>query len=472
MEIHLGHRGMPCPVLGDVHEWEDTDEPIYEPAEHFPTILELLFLNCKQCTTIVDKSGVHSLMIQFCQCPNARTPDKQLFEIGMFLASFTQPKLHLPFQYWMVGTSAMNYYNQLRRMTLSIFPHLVPDRYRELMRVAWQWQQLKLLKWNGFAYERRRLTSGELALICLACPQPGINAPLLADRNVDDPSWLYARSLAMDGNFKAEHLHPTHPEDEVWLTDVNQANASRHKLEATGIGGCACAHHGCFVPHSIVDFQKGERCQVNESLYLNIPSGMEIILGIGLWHVHRHQDMCYVQYASTFITGAARIDGEIMETLWAPLNIISPTARGMSTPHRQECLDYQMNDSNFMKMYKEAMKGVTESTAAFEKLNNTADPDMVAKWEEQDRHAHSCRVTDPSAMDIFKVQLRWAPTQKQQELALLSSWRAHLGGNAQCGAATWIASGITIEEMQIALTMDIRKLSRHPMENQTLCKVG
>jgi hypothetical protein len=43
-----------------------------------------------------------------------------------------------------------------------------------------------------------------------------------------------------------------------------------------------------------------------------------------------------------------------------------------------------------------------------------------------------------------------------------------LGGNLQRGAATWIASGITIEEVQIALTMDIRKLGRHPTETQTL----
>ncbi|KAG1786181.1 hypothetical protein EV424DRAFT_1476806 [Suillus variegatus] len=158
-------------------------------------------------------------------------------------------------------------------MTSSIFPQLVPDHYRELMRVARQWRQLKLLKWNGFAYERRRPTSGELALFCPACPQPGVNAPLPTNRNPDDPSWLYARSLVMDGNFKAEHLHPTHPEDKAHLAvakdivqpsecnnhrAVNQANASRHKLEATGIGGCACARHGCFVPHSVVDFQKGE----------------------------------------------------------------------------------------------------------------------------------------------------------------------------------------------------------------------
>ncbi|KAG1726351.1 uncharacterized protein EDB91DRAFT_1061664 [Suillus paluster] len=144
----------------------------------------------------------------------------------------------------------------------------------------------------------------------------------------------------------------------------------RHKLEAMGIGGCACTSHRCFVPNSMVDFQKGEsrqmnmdyalcntlshntdglcqvltfydvNCQYNkhlwqrvdESLHLSLPLGMDIIPGIGLWHVHGHQDKCYVWYTSNFIPGAARIDGEIMETLWVPLNIISPSAWGMSTP--------------------------------------------------------------------------------------------------------------------------------------------
>ena len=40
---------------------------------------------------------------------------------------------------------------------------------------------------------------------------------------------------------------------------INQANAAHGKLEATGIGATACARHGCFVPHNVVDFQKGER---------------------------------------------------------------------------------------------------------------------------------------------------------------------------------------------------------------------
>lgn len=167
--------------------------------------------------------------------------------------------------------------------------------------MARQWRKLKLLKWNGFAHESKAIKPGDLALFCPACPQPGINVKLPMGDGADEedkrldletPSWLYSRSLVMDGNFKAEHLHASNPEYEVSLMDgcsfivgdkmykahlaeandtiqrsecnnhraVNQANASWHRLEATGISGCACARHGCFVPHAMVDFQKGERC--------------------------------------------------------------------------------------------------------------------------------------------------------------------------------------------------------------------
>ncbi|KAG1833189.1 hypothetical protein DFJ58DRAFT_719464 [Suillus subalutaceus] len=159
-----------------------------------------------------------------------------------------------------------------------MFPHLVPDRYRELMGVAQQWRQLKMMKWHGFGHCADSLNAGDLTLFCLALI-------------ITTPRSKYTRSFVMDGNFKAKHLHPMKLLDEVWLSDglgfmvgkdrykmhlaeaadtleksscnnhraVNQANAARHKLESTGIGGVACARHGCFVPHLMVDFQKGKR---------------------------------------------------------------------------------------------------------------------------------------------------------------------------------------------------------------------
>lgn len=40
---------------------------------------------------------------------------------------------------------------------------------------------------------------------------------------------------------------------------LSAANSNRKNLDATGVGAVACARHGCYVPHSVVDFQKGER---------------------------------------------------------------------------------------------------------------------------------------------------------------------------------------------------------------------
>ena len=37
------------------------------------------------------------------------------------------------------------------------------------------------------------------------------------------------------------------------------ANRNQDHLDCTGVGTCACARHGCAVPSSMVDFQKGER---------------------------------------------------------------------------------------------------------------------------------------------------------------------------------------------------------------------
>ncbi|KAG1766639.1 hypothetical protein EDD22DRAFT_773758, partial [Suillus occidentalis] len=70
VKIHTGHRGKP---------WQDSGSLRVLPAG-------------KTKIMVVDTSGVHTMMVRFCRCPNAETPDRQLFEIGLFPASFTRPK--------------------------------------------------------------------------------------------------------------------------------------------------------------------------------------------------------------------------------------------------------------------------------------------------------------------------------------------------------------------------------------------
>ena len=85
--------------------------------------------------------------------------------------------------------------------------------------------------------------------------------------------------------------------------------------------------------------------------YLELPTSLtHIAKAIGLFHIHGHKDDCFARYAPTFILGAGIVDGEIIETLWEPLNPIAPSARKASPEHRWEIIDDHMNHSNWKKL--------------------------------------------------------------------------------------------------------------------------
>ena len=99
-------------------------------------------------------------------------------------------------------------------------------------------------------------------------------------------------------------------------------------------------------------YGKHLRRRMEHGPYLQVPDGLEIRQGIGLFHVHGHQDKCFPRYAPNFIPGAGQVDGEILETLWAPLNNITGSTRGMTAAHRREILDDHMGDSNWKKLIR------------------------------------------------------------------------------------------------------------------------
>ncbi|KAI6150458.1 hypothetical protein BKA82DRAFT_4328556 [Pisolithus tinctorius] len=513
-------------------EWEDVDD--VPPHMRRPVGSKYL--------TVVDVTGVHFIPVRWCQCEAAESFRLQLLRAKLFPATFEKPSTAFTFAVLddfvrdnlECGTSGMNYYSKLRRVTSGVFPHLVPDRYRELLRVARQWRLLKLLKWKGFLRCEQAPKKGELGLFCAACPQPGINCwdsahPL----SLTFRSWKYTRTLVMDGNFKAEHMHDRRPADQVWLmdghgfmvtdpdyqtylkvtphiTEVHLSDCFLHSIthvltrnrHATIIrllirpmpNGAdftrpelvrlACARHGCFYPHSVVDFQKGERqlnmdyslanalrynmtginrvlcfydinCSymknlrtwVRNSAFIDIPDSMQIMPGIGMWHE------CYARYAPLFMQGAGWVDGEIIETLWSLLNIASTSARGMSSPHRQELLDFQISDCNFMKMIRMVDSLIRKLTTArvaadmakraFKTLDEAVSTTQRDTWTYQEQVAFRDRMVDPSAMDIFEVQMRKAPTVHTVELEFLNNITS---SGAQRGMGSWLARGLRLEE--------------------------
>lgn len=140
LHIHLAHDGTPCPAntdySSDFFEWSDTDENIdyNDYPEGASSSIPILPHSDHPAITVVDKSGVHSLSISYCRCTGALSQDMQLFQAGLFPASFTRVKTAFTFSVLddflldnlECGTSAMNYYNKIRRLTSSVFPLMVP----------------------------------------------------------------------------------------------------------------------------------------------------------------------------------------------------------------------------------------------------------------------------------------------------------------------------------------------------------
>ncbi|KAG1891763.1 uncharacterized protein F5891DRAFT_964141 [Suillus fuscotomentosus] len=144
---------------------------------------------------------------------------------------------------------------------------------------------------------------------------------------------------------------------------VNQANAARHKLESTGIGGVACARHSCFVPHSMVDFQKGER-----------------------------------QATSTI-----------------PHSQVN---------HGQMNMDYALCEAS-----QHNMEGITRAVTFYD-INS--------------------------------------PSKKEIKLRLLEEGNARNAAPSRRSVATWISTGLAIEEAQIALLIEVRRIGRRSTETQRL----
>lgn len=264
--------------------------------------------------------------------------------------------------------------------------------------------------------------------------------------------------------------------------------------DITGIVAIACARHGCFAPNSVANLFRGEQqknvdwaflqaCKVtkvhpNQGVLLIydivcqyiihlqdrvgrlMPAGLDVDAAIGLFHIHGHKEVCFFRYATSFIPGAAVIAGEILESLWATLNAVTPAMRTATLATRSEIMDDHMTDSNHKKTL-----GITGSlchrfTEAAGMLqcaedyydNQTLDisKEDIEQWETNIKIAESRRKQDRSVMDIMgatKPQ-RADPTTAENNNAARNA--ASDPGGTQ--VVKWIQMAMEIEETQYVLT--------------------
>ncbi|KAJ7760606.1 hypothetical protein B0H14DRAFT_3511096 [Mycena olivaceomarginata] len=129
--------------------------------------------------------------------------------------------------------------------------------------------------------------SGELALLCPACPHPGINLPVNWDKVPFEKAFLYALFLAIDTNFHLKRKDVSSKEDlglsKGWVffgevgpymehlkdnwQQTQPPDHESHGTASSGIGTVDCACHNMKCPNGVGDLQQGEKYLNMDYLY-------------------------------------------------------------------------------------------------------------------------------------------------------------------------------------------------------------
>ncbi|KIM74284.1 hypothetical protein PILCRDRAFT_14546 [Piloderma croceum F 1598] len=202
------------------------------------------------------------------------------------------------------------------------------------------------------------------------------------------------------------------------------------------------------------------RQRVSESKFLELFDSLEIIGAVGKWHLAAHILECFPKFSLNFVEGAGEVDGEILETLWSPLDEVAGLTQAMSIPHAQEVIDDHMNDSNWQKIISDslctkrsqAMKGVSEMKPAFEQLTKCLDASLVRGWTEQERVAmEQCG----DHLKIYEVVAKKLPTLVEIQLKLSETEVQHR--NLSSSVST-IMEDLAIEKLQMLLQRHVASL--------------
>jgi Kyakuja-Dileera-Zisupton transposase len=219
---------------------------------------------------------------------------------------------------------------------------------------------------------------------------------------------------------------------------------------------------------------------------LELFDSLEIIGAVGKWHLAAHILECFPRFSLNFVKGTGEVDGEILDTLWSPLDEVAGLTQAMSIPHAQEVIDDHMHDSNWWKIIRmrrdrhhmhfylklilfladslcakrsQATKWVSEMKPAFEQLTECLDASLVRDWTEQERVAMEqrgdhlkiyevistkCKQYLNSSLDTDRLCLS-VPTLVEIQLKLSETEVQH--GNLS-GSVSIITEGLAIEKSQ------------------------
>ncbi|KAJ7243627.1 hypothetical protein B0H12DRAFT_1022985, partial [Mycena haematopus] len=270
---------------------------------------------------IIDSHGVHAVNLDFCGCGRGGLPTVQLLRAGLWPATTTNPRTAATFsvlrRYHLLSfeskCAALEFYQSLARESDNLHYKKNKDRYHEFLRMTRQWRNVQMLKRAGRGHDRtgvKGTKAGECALLCPACPHPGINLPQGWEQAPEDKRFLYALFVGIDANFRLKRKDVSSEEKDPGLGDgwaffcgvdaymqhvkrnwdtkqershcvahdaVDKPDREARGTASSGIGTVDCARHNMKRPNAVADLQLGERYMNMDYIFFYGISGTELI---------------------------------------------------------------------------------------------------------------------------------------------------------------------------------------------------
>ncbi|KAJ7926131.1 hypothetical protein B0H13DRAFT_1599892 [Mycena leptocephala] len=265
---------------------------------------------------VLDLNGIQEVNVDLCGCEKAALHGSaytQLLRRGWYPATDHAPKTAATFalldffhaQTLQAKTTMYNFYVTLEKLTdnTGVKP---PNRYSEFLRMARQYRHLLMLKRAGRAHDPSGVYGtqpGECAVLCPACPRPGVNLPDDWDSAPPEKKFLYVLFLALDACFRLKrrlisselrdpglgtgwaYFTENEPYRQYLLTVTDQKEMSTcsglaaldyantkfsRGYSSTGVGMGVCARHEFVQPTGVGDLQKGERYSNMDYIFASI----------------------------------------------------------------------------------------------------------------------------------------------------------------------------------------------------------
>lgn len=202
------------------------------------------FGNVGTYVRVVHSNGLHHIAMINCLCHGEDILPLDLFASQLLPASLKRIKTLFTAQVLDIfrlsnlelKASAYQFYQLLRRLTNPGAPNDVLNLYREFRRMSRLWRWMKKLKWAGYAGSLKNVNevrSGELAIYCPACPQPGVNIPDNWKENSDRCAFQFISSILI---IKSDDCTVGYINVSLWQMGILKLITSDKKMELTMCG--------------------------------------------------------------------------------------------------------------------------------------------------------------------------------------------------------------------------------------------